>query len=83
MSTESILTVWCIVSLGRFTFTKVFQIIVDTGLSVALISEKEKFEVSSSYSNGKHPQPATPIFFMRLYTGKIYKSVIFGMIKSV
>ena len=43
---------------GRFTFTKVVRIIVDTGLSVA------------------H-------FFMRLYTGKIYKSVVFDMIKSV
>ena len=66
-----------------YTFTKVVRIITDINLSVALMIEKEKFEVASSYSFGKHPNLPRPFFFMRLYRGKIYKSVVFGMIKSV
>ena len=53
IAAESVLVRPC--PLGRFTFTKVVRIIMDIGLSVALMSEKEKFEVSSSYSIGKHP----------------------------
>ena len=55
---------------------------MDVGLSVALISEK-KVRSFKFLLHRETPQPATPIFFMRLYTGKIYKSVVFGMIKSV
>ena len=58
--------------LGRFTFTKVVRIIMDVGLSVALMSEKEKFEVSSSYSIGKHPNLPRPFF-----------SCVFIQVKSI
>ena len=45
-----------------YTFTKVVRIITDINLSVALMIEKEKFEVASSYSFGKHPNLARPFF---------------------
>ena len=45
---------------------------MDVGLSVALMSEKEKFEVSSSYSIGKHPNLPRPFF-----------SCVFIQVKSI
>ena len=54
------------------TPTKVVRIIMDIGLSVALMSEKEKFEVSSSYSIGKHPNLPRPFF-----------SCVFIQVKSI
>ena len=57
-----------------------------THFATAISIREDKIRITiraGGHTPSGNTQPATPIFFMRLYTGKLYKSVVFGMIKSV
>ena len=61
-----------------------------TPFATAISIREDKIRITiraGGHTPSGNTQPATSgvtlPFFMRLYTGKLYKSVVFGMIKSV